>query len=303
MEDEWNVDLNRNFSTNDALYRTVNHAYAELSGIAEPHRPVFDVGTDSLNLSIATLVAYAQHGFSFAFISNGTHAGQYQFPQGFEYGGNSHQQQSEFLRRELTPVMQSHPGEILFLDLHTGLGSTSVLTVYSGNDWPQERVLRLKKFVSDLRDPGIRVEEPDASAFQTSGDVINFVPKLVAGDRVAAVTLEYGTIGASTINDLQTNARMILENEAHFYCCPSAAVCGSVKENFAELFNPSDTAWRLSVVERANRNFCGSAKPVFDPAISRCEQHVRWCKAVASAGGPLMTVLSLARVSGQLHIG
>ncbi len=253
-----NVDLNRNFAPPGRdLYDQRNPAYVALRDIAEPHRPVLGVGTESTNLAVRTVLAYVAHGFDFSFISNGTHAGQYRFPEGLEFGGTEPAQQTRFFRDRIAPIMAGHPGDILFLDLHTGLGAANTLTVYSGLDWPQSHTAAMRRFVRALSRPHIRMETPSQSAYQTMGDVIDFVPTLVPGNRVTAVTLEWGTIGESTVDELATNARMILENQAHFHGCASEAICDAVRRNFLALFNPADAQFQTSVIEQADAFLTG----------------------------------------------
>ena len=100
---------------------------------------------------------------------------------------------------------------------------------------------------------GIRTQDPTESSFETWGDVIDFVPTLAPPGRVIALTLEWGTIGESMIDDLATNARMILENQAHFHGCAEPVTCVQIRRNFADLFNPPDPAFRAAVLDQSNR--------------------------------------------------
>ena len=58
-------------------------------------------------------------------------------------------------------------------------------------------------------------------------------------------------MGTGTLPQLRSAMRIILENQAHFHGCSEPPVCADVERNFRELFNPSDTAWRLQVMQEA----------------------------------------------------
>ena len=172
-----NVDLNRNFSPGAPTlpYSHVNGDYPGLRYLAERQSPVGSVWWQSFLLDIRTFLAYAGHGFDPAYIGNGLHAGQYAAPEGFEFGGSRPAQQTRFWNERIKPIMARYTGEILFLDLHTGLGPANTLTVFCGEGWPPARVAALRAFVAGIGDPGIRMQAPTESSYQSSGDVIDFV--------------------------------------------------------------------------------------------------------------------------------
>jgi len=249
-----NVDLNRNFSPGDPRlpYSHVNKDYPSLRYLAERQTPVGTVWWQSFLLDFRTFLAYAGHGFDPGYIGNGLHAGQYAAPDGFEFGGSAPAQQTRFWNERIKPIMARYTGEIVFLDLHTGLGPANTLTVFSGDGWPPARVAALRAFVADTGDSGIRVQAPTESSYQSSGDVIDFVPGLRPTAPVTAVTLEWGTLGEGTVASLASNTRMILEHQAHFHGCASPAVCQEVHRNFVDMFDPDDATFRASLIREAD---------------------------------------------------
>lgn len=249
-----NVDLNRNFAppAQAGFYRRVNQAYRDAPGLTLRTGPVASVALDSARIAAATLWAAAWHGFSVGFIGNASHAGQYETPRDFDYGGQAPAQQTAFWQDVVRPLMQAHAGDIYVLDMHTGLGAANVLTLYSGNAWPAAREARLRQLVADTGDGGIRMQSPRESPYQDSGDMIDFAPALLADGRVTAITVEWGTIGEDVVAQLRSNARMVLENQAHFYGCVDDAVCAAVRANFLAMFNPDSDAFRAGVLREAD---------------------------------------------------
>lgn len=260
--DGCNVDLNRNFPGVPDLYATKSPAYVEVRSLVERPGPVGSVVGATLALDAETAAAALRHGADF--VAEATHRGQYEFPRGFEFGGKAPSQQVEFLKRELAPLIASHAGDVTFLDLHTGLGAPDTLTVYSGAGWPDPRVQAMRGAVQEAADawaadprrgaadPGIRFQTPCDSSFTTSGDVIDFVPTLASEDRVTAVTLEWGTVGETDLAELETNARMVLEQQAWFNGCERASTCAEVKADFSALFNPARAAFQQAVLGQAD---------------------------------------------------
>lgn len=260
--DECNVDLNRNFPNSTDMYRSGrNLAYETLRALTERPEPVGNVVGEKAAIKLETVLAALRYGPQA--VAEGTHRGQYIDPTGFEYGGWSPAQQTTILRNEIQPLIQNHPGDVYFLDLHTGLGPINALTLISGADWPRARVERLSELAGrtavqwkasgDASASGsIRAEGPCDSRFSTSGDVIDFVPMLANDDRVTAITAEWGTIGNSTFAELETNARQTLEHQAYFHGCDREEVCAQVRTDFAQLFNPSDAQFRRAVLTQAD---------------------------------------------------
>ena len=252
--DACNIDLNRNFSADGSIYTMPNPPYERLRSLTEDPDPVHSVTLDSLDASIRTL-AFVLGGMGSTAFSQGTHGGQYVNPPGFEFGGKRAEPQSAFLRSLLTPLIAAHAGRIYFLDLHTGLGPAGKLSVFSGRDWKEDKnpggkplsYYELARFVDTVKEPTIIATSARGSAFETFGDVIDFVPKLAPDGAVVAMTLEWGTLGDSVTAELASNNRMMLEHRAHFRGCRTGEVCQEVKRNFVDLFDPSDARFRRQV--------------------------------------------------------
>ena len=253
--DEDNVNLNRNFSIDGTLFGTASPLYARYRGLFEPAQKVDSTLADSLAGDLRMLVEMAAAGFSSRALTDGLDNGQYEFPQGLNYGGSKPAVQTAFLRDRLGALMARPYNKILFLDFHTGLGDAGALAVIQGRKPPSALMGELSGILAGQ--PGIVFRSGDSPGFfDTFGDVIDFVPMLAPDpERVLAVTMEYGTLGSDTLSLLRSAQRLILENQAHFHGCASPSVYAAVRRNFVELFNPSDRLWRRKVIEIAARIF------------------------------------------------
>ena len=255
--DEFNVNLNRNFSVDGSVFRIVNDDYRALRHVFEPAGLVKNVALASLREGLAFFDGLAESGFKTKALMDGLDNGQYEFPTGLNYGGERPQEQTRFLRDEIGPLLAKPYEKIWFLDYHTGLGDDGVLAIILGMKPPRGPLAELTAMFGGRERDGIVIKTATSPGFfATFGDVIDFVPGLAGDpDRILAVTMEYGTLGTDSLSELKSAARMILENQAHFNGCGTAEIRRQVQEDFLELFNPSDPAWRGKVIRAADLVF------------------------------------------------
>jgi len=253
--DEHNVNLNRNFSIDGALYKTASPNYSKYRNLFEPEQAVDSDWADSLAGDAKFLVEIASNGFSTQALADGLDNGQYEFPKGLNYGGRAPAVQSAFMEGSLKPLLARPYKKVLFMDFHTGLGDAGVLAVIKGRK-PAPGLM--DEFAGMLQgQSGIEIKSAESSGFfATYGDVIDYVPLLAPDpEKVLAVTMEYGTMGTDTLSQLKSAQRLILENQAWFHGASSPSVLAAVKRNFADLFNPADMEWRRKVIDAARRVF------------------------------------------------
>lgn len=258
--DEFNVNLNRNFSTDDAIFASENKPYERLRPMFEPQGPVGSPLLGALMTEFKLLWTYFTKGVNKRFIAQAMNQGQYRFPEGLNYGGPGPSQQSHFLKQTLPEIFSRYSGRILFLDIHTGLGEYGVLHIMNGLR-PEPGFLkeirttfapvskRILQF-TDSNDPN------DQNFYSVLGDVIDFVPELAPDPRKAlGLTLEFGTMGIDPVSQMRSISRVILENRAYFFGCSSDRVRQEMEQDFRDLFNPPDSRWRTKVIEAADLVF------------------------------------------------
>ncbi len=255
--DEFNVNLNRNFSADGKTYEFPNPDYARLRGLFEPPGPVGSRFWGGAAVSAGFVGAFAANGFSDKALSNGLDNGQYQFPAGINYGGRGPQPQTAFLKQIVGPVLARPYRKTLYLDFHTGLGDSGVLAVILGKSPAPEPLRDLQAMLGSYRPRGIEITTPnDPGFFPTEGDVIDFLPSLSARPAAfLAVTMEYGTLGRGTKAQLESASRMILENQKYNHGCRRADTCETIERETREMFNPSDPVWRRAVIGEADLVF------------------------------------------------
>jgi hypothetical protein len=254
--DEFNVNLNRNFSADGSIYHTANPDYVRHRSWIEPHGKVGAADFATLAVRAAFLAALAADGFDSHSLLIGLDSGQYDYPHGLNYGGRAPAQQTRILEAILRPVFAHGYDQVLYLDFHTGLGNDGELAVIRGIAPPKAPLAALWALLGGRAKQGIVLRGPDDPGFfPTVGDVIDFVPSLASGNRVLAVTMEYGTLGIDPLSQLDSAGRLILQNQANTFGCVRAADCARISAEFAGLFNPTDTAWRVRVLDEADTVF------------------------------------------------
>jgi hypothetical protein len=256
--DETNTNLNRNFSSDGSDYRFDNASYRRFRDVFEPQGPVSNVFWGSFRGTLGFVGGYVGSGFSSAPLDNGLNNGQYEYPQGINYGGRAPRPQQAFLEQKIGPILARPYKKTLYLDFHTGLGGNGVLSVILGKQPAPGPKQDLQQMLGPYKANGIEITDPTTTPgfFATYGDVIDFVPTLSSHPQsFLAVTMEYGTMGLDAINELRSANRMILDSEKYNFHCTSQEICAEVDTNTREMFNPSDPVWRHKVLREADLVF------------------------------------------------
>ena len=255
--DEFNINLNRNFSVDGSDYRFDNQDYRRFRRVFEPGGGVGSTWWGSLRGSLGFVNGVIGAGFDTAPLNNGLDNGQYEFPLGINYGGKAPQPQTAFLKQKIAPILARNYKKTLYLDFHTGLGDKDGLAVILGKNPEPAQEQALRSMLGQYRDQGIKITSPsDPKFFATVGDVIDFVPSLSRHPHsFLAVTMEYGTIGDDTVSQLRSANRIILDNQKYNFGCISQRICNKVDQHTRDMFNPRDKAWRQAVIHKADLVF------------------------------------------------
>lgn len=268
---ENNVNLNRNFSLTSGLYQTKNSSYERLRAVLEPKGKVLCLALSQLRLAVLLWWQLKFGGFNKQELSQGIGQGQFESPEGVEFGGHKAEPQVVDFFERLQARLAGYKSVVL-LDLHTGLGDKYQLHVMPA-DSPE--AVHAKLFAQLFGAAKSDVETQPAAAaetmgeqkymittgdddgfYRTSGDLNNVIPSLLSAQQnCVAVTLEFGTLGSDTNAKLSTLARVVAENQGRRYGYWHSLVERRVKAMFVELFYPSDMKWRESVLDKSKNVF------------------------------------------------
>ena len=231
---EENVDLNRNFLTDNAQYTGSPAGYRRLNGFLNPatepsrYEPfrikatwnILRYGQDALKQSIAV--------------------GQYDYPQGIFYGGSGPSQAMEVIRSNGEQWIGSAQ-KVLHVDFHSGLGSFGVykllLAELAGTEQCQwyERVFG--------QDSVEATSEVAGTAYRATGSMGEWLQHHFAARDYRFVTAEFGTY-----SPVRVLASIRAENQAHHFGTESSQAYRNAKQELLECFCPADRSWRRKVL-------------------------------------------------------
>ncbi|MGZ3692466.1 MAG: DUF2817 domain-containing protein, partial [Pseudobdellovibrio sp.] len=173
----------------------------------------------------------------------------YTFENGLFYGGKEPQEQELLINQLVTKYFTPYK-KIFMIDLHTGYGERAKLHLLAGKQ-ADENSTKLKRVF-----PESEIDFADKKKFYViEGEMLTFFGQQaaqIAKADVIGITFEFGTLDSQkTSGSIESLRRMILENQNfHYPAQPEDA--DKIKEQFREMFYPSDPAWRQAVLEQAD---------------------------------------------------
>lgn len=168
--------------------------------------------------------------------------GQYEFPNGFYYGGSHMEKSTEILNQLYQNLISIPYSTRLFIDLHTGYGPKYQMSIVNS---PNE-----KRPVSELEKafnyPLIQNADGD-DFYQINGDMINYINALVS-DTDYATCFEFGTIGTSILDEMKSLRIMLEENSVHHMHKETDSIFKRIKKDFEKLYMPDEKKWLDKVI-------------------------------------------------------
>ena len=243
---ENNVDLNRNFILDwDSFDLSSNREYPKVDTFLGPTGKIgnglwHEVGF-YLSLGKTAITDGADT------ISDALLTGQYEYPQGVYYGGNGDEVSTEYLKDVFSQCLESPYENIVHIDLHSGYGPRYNMVIFNSVYETMNEAESREIFGYD------HVIAYDSEAFYaTTGDTTDFFYRL-AQQKQAEATLfstcfEFGTIGDAFFDTILSLKYTIDENRNHWYPTDNAISAQIVRQNYLELFYPTETAWREKAV-------------------------------------------------------
>ena len=258
---EDNVDLNRNFLTaadfKHLAAKDPNFAgYEDASFLYNPGRSLLTPST-LLNevlaafLTLRAVVTLGMHRLKVALVS-----GNYVYPAGLGYAGNS-STRSNLILREVISEYTSSSSHLVLVDVHTGLGPSGVDSL--GINLHRGRALAANDFPTEVTDGRVTggvhdsISRPgEDSAFAgyalTRGTISGELCGQVAQESPHLATVLCLTQEIGTVSNVVVGAAQVLENNAFFFGSEEQ------RERYAgrlrDVFCLKGRNWRFNVVRR-----------------------------------------------------
>ena len=244
---ENNVDLNRNFILDwDSFDLSSNKEYPKVDTFLGPTGKIgnglwHEVGF-YLSLGKTAITDGADT------ISDALLTGQYEYPQGVYYGGNGDEASTAYLKDVFSQCLDSDYKNIVHIDLHSGYGPRYNMVIFNSVYETMNEADSQEAFGYD------HIIAYDSEAFYaTTGDTTDFFYRLAdqkqANASLFSTCFEFGTIGNAFFDTILSLKYTIDENRNHWYPTDNATSAEIVRQNYLELFYPTETEWREKTVE------------------------------------------------------
>ena len=243
---ENNVDLNRNFIEDwDGFDRASNTEYPKVESFLQPEGKItnafwHEVGF-YLNLAKEAIFTGADT------ISNALLTGQYEYPEGVYYGGDGDEVSTTYLKGVFSDCLDGEYSNIVHIDIHSGYGPRYDMVIFNSVQDPTTEAEAIAQFGYDYI-----IAQDSEEFYVTYGDTTDYFYRLAKSKNtdksLYSTCFEFGTIGDGFLDSILSLKYTVDENRQHWYPTTNATAEQVVRENYLELFYPTETEWRLEAI-------------------------------------------------------
>lgn len=238
-----NVDLNRNFSMTEDLFKIRNDGYTKIRSILEVNK--YYSRRSLANWTFLFKILKSIQKYSKATLVQAIGEGQYEYERGIIFGGKSFEQET----LNVTQIIQKYCApykKIVAIDLHTGLGRRGKLQLLNA-----PRILtEVKQEVNELFNHQL-IDDNDSNFFKEHGSFLDYVWNINIEKDCLPVMFEFGTVNSeNTLGALHTLKTMVIENQAYHSGCKTDKDRAYINRIFMEMFYPKDAIWRNEVISQ-----------------------------------------------------
>ena len=243
---ENNVDLNRNFIEDwENFDRTSNKDYPKVVEFLQPTGRIGNALWHEVGfyLSLAKEAIFTGAGT----ISDALLTGQYEYEYGVYYGGNGDEISTAYLKGVFADCISSEYENIVHVDIHSGYGPRYNMVIFNSVQDPTTEAEAKAMFGYDYI---IATDSEDF--YETFGDTTDYFYRLAKSSgtesTLYSTCFEFGTIGDGFIDSILSLKYTVDENRQHWYPSYSLITPEIVKQNYYELFYPTETEWRQKTI-------------------------------------------------------
>ncbi len=233
---ENNVDLNRNFTTNN--FTSENPGYDKVQDFFKPKKYS---GIKRANLSYYASLTKLITKYGTKALKEATLLGQKVLPEGIYYSSDEHQNSTKYIldesKKNLTDIDQ-----VVWIDLHTGYGPRFQMSIVNSRFEKDST----KEIIENIGYPlvlGLNAED----FYEIDGDMIEMIytinNKMKKPTNLYATCFEFGTLGEPTLKTIESLKAMIFENSSYFIE-QNPKFKKYTDELIKEQFLPSAIEWR-----------------------------------------------------------
>ena len=244
---ENNVDLNRNFILDwETFDLTTNKEYPKVDTFLGPTGKIGNALWHEARFYLSLGKTAVTEGADT--ISDALLGGQYEYPQGVYYGGNGDEASTAYLKDVFAQCLDSAYENIVHIDIHSGYGPRYNMVIFNSVFETMNEAESREAFGYDY------IIAHDSEAFYaTTGDTTDYFYRLADSMNTEKVLFstcfEFGTIGDEFFDTILSLKYTVDENRNHWYPTDNATSAEIVRQNYLELFYPTETQWREKTVE------------------------------------------------------
>ncbi len=244
---ENNVDLNRNFIMDwENFDLSSNKDYPEVKDFLQPEGKI----GNALWHEVGFYASLAKEALTKGAdkVSDALLTGQYEYPDGVYYGGNGDEISTAYLKGVFNDCLDGEYENIVHIDVHSGYGPRYNMVIFNSVYETMTEAETKAAFGYDYV-----ISHDSESFYATTGDTTDYFYRLAESKdtdkELFSTCFEFGTIGDSFMDSILSLKYTVDENRQHRFPSSSKTTAEVVKENYYELFYPTETQWREKTVE------------------------------------------------------
>ena len=243
---ENNVDLNRNFIMDwETFDLSTNKDYPKVDTFLGPTGKIGNALWHEVGFYLSLGKTAITDGAGT--ISDALLGGQYEYPQGVYYGGTGDEVSTTYLKGVFRDCLDGTYENIIHIDIHSGYGPRYNMVIFNSVFETMTEAESQAAFGYDYI-----IAYDSESFYATTGDTTDYFYRLaesMATDKALFSTcFEFGTIGDAFFDTILSLKYTVDENRNHWYPTTNATSAEIVRQNYLELFYPTETAWREKTV-------------------------------------------------------
>lgn len=244
---ENNVDLNRNFIENwDDFDRSSNKDYPKVVSFLQPEGKMGNAFFHEVGFYLSLAKEAVLTGADT--ISDALLTGQYEYPKGVYYGGNGDEKSTAYLKGVFAECLDGSYENIIHIDIHSGYGPRYNMVIFNSVQDPTTEEEAKAAFGYDY------IIATDSEEFyETFGDTTDFFYRLArskgSDKELYSTCFEFGTIGDGFLDSIISLKFTVDENRQHWYPTENEITSEMVRQNYLELFYPTEVKWREKTVQ------------------------------------------------------
>ena len=243
---ESNVDLNRNFILDwETFDLSSNKEYPKVDTFLQPEGKMGNALWHEAGFYLSLGKTAITDGAGT--ISDALLTGQYEYPQGVYYGGTGDEASTIYLKDVFSRCLDSEYENIVHIDIHSGYGPRYNMVIFNSVYETMTEAQSREAFGYDYI-----IAHDSESFYATTGDTTDFFYRLAqhkdAQAELFSTCFEFGTIGDAFFDTILSLKYTVDENRNHWYPTDNPITAQVVRENYMELFYPTETAWREKTV-------------------------------------------------------